>query len=113
APPPPLPGGRPTDPRAVPPPPAGTAIPRRHHPAVRDGGALAGCRRALSEQVARCRLQRLALPPHELRPGRHQRAPVPENHGHARGPLDAVRDPTAAAVVVPRLGERRTHLLPR
>ena len=60
----------------------------------------------------RQRVQRLALPPDELHPAGHRRPQVPRDHGHARRPLDAVRHPAAAAVVVRQLGRLRADLLP-
>ena len=57
-------------------------------------------KRRLRQVPARQRVLRLALPPDQLHPGGHRRPPVPEDHGHARRPIDAVRHPAAAAVVV-------------
>ena len=44
-------------------------------------------------------VQRLALPPDQLRPGRHRHPRLPEDHGRQGRPLDAVRHPAAAEVV--------------
>ena len=42
------------------------------------------------------RVQRLALPPDELRPGGHRRPRVPEDHGEPRRRVDALRHSAAA-----------------
>ena len=47
-------------------------------------------------------IPRLALPSDQLRPGRHRRPRVPEDHGHAHGTVHALRHPPAADLVVPR-----------